>query len=59
MGGLLDKTHYVRCETSNRGQYKNQKTQKDIIALMESKGFIYLEEKRIGADIFFVNPNFK
>lgn len=59
MGGLLDKTHYVRCETSNIGQYKNQKTQKDIIALMESKGFIYLEEKRIGADIFFVNPNFK
>lgn len=59
MGDLLHKTHYVRCEVSNAEQYKNQKTQKDIIALMESKGFTYLKDKRVGSDILFVNPNFK
>ena len=58
MGDLLLKTHYVRCEISLYGQYENQKTKEDIVSFMKSKGFIYLEEKMQGADIFFVNPNF-
>lgn len=59
MGDLLLKTHYVRCEISISGQYIGQKTKEDVVSFMESKGFIYLEEAIQGADIFFVNPNFK
>ena len=59
MGDLLDKTHYVRCETSIKGNYIGERTNKEVISFMESKGFTYLEEERVGADIFFVNPNFK
>lgn len=59
MGNLLNKTHYVRCEISNQGQYIGERTKWEVISLMESKGFKYLEEAQKGADIFFVNPNFK
>jgi FkbM family methyltransferase len=59
MGDLLDKTHYIRCETSTYGMYVGERTYKEVISLMESKGFIYLKEENIGPDIFFINPNFK
>ena len=59
MGDLLNKTHYVRCEISNHGQYVGERTKWEVISFMESKGFIYLEEEQQGADIFFINPNFK
>ena len=59
MGDLLNKTHYVRCEISNYGQYVGERTKWEVISFMESKGFIHLEKERQGADIFFINPNFK
>ena len=59
MGDLLNKTHYVRCEISTQGQYVGERTKWEVISFMESKGFIYLEEEQQGADIFFINPNFK